>query len=159
MGGAAYLLRQSGERRTPSTSMAAVSLRHLSLSGPGHCPALNPPNILAIPRPDLCPPVWSQVSAATLRFRREDGLSGSFRGMRMVPELFDVLFIASQKLLFPLQPVLELRDLVEHQIEVSLPKLVDSLPLFGGEVFHGHVTCHIFDVHQAPECFAHIHVL
>lgn len=98
------------------------------------------------------------MSAAALRFGR-DGYLGLSAGTRVVPELFDVLFIAPQKLLFPLQPVLELSDLVEHQVEVSLPKLVDFLPLFGGEVFHGHVTCHVFDVHQAPECFAHIHVL
>lgn len=26
-------------------------------------------------------------------------------------------------------------------------------------MFHGHVTCHVFDVHQTPERLAHIHVL
>lgn len=76
-----------------------------------------------------------------------------------VPELVDVLLVSSQKLLLPLQPALELGDLIEHQVQVPLPQLVDSLPLFGGEVFHGHVTCHVLDVHQAPQRPAHVQVL
>lgn len=76
-----------------------------------------------------------------------------------VPELFNVFLVSSQKLLFSLQPVLELGDLIEHQIEVPLSELVDSLSLFGGEVFHGYVTGHVLDVHQTPEGLAHVHVL
>lgn len=126
--------------------MAAVSPRDLPLPGSGHRP-----QVLVIPHPGLCPPA--------LRFSGGSGGLGLSAGTRVVPELFNVCFVSSQKLLLSLQPVLELGDLIEHQVEVPLAKLVDSLPLFGGEVFHGHVTCHVLDVHQTPERFAHIHVL
>ena len=79
-------------------------------------------------------------SAAALRFSLENGGLGLSAGTWALPELFNVFLVSSQKLLFSLQPVLELGDLIEHHIEVSLSKLVDSLPLFGGEVFHRHVT-------------------
>lgn len=85
-------------------------------------------------------PSWSQGSAAALRCSPVKGGLGLPAGTRALPELFNVFFVSSQKLLFPLQPVLELGDLIEHQVKVSLSKLVDSLPLFGGEVLHGHVT-------------------
>lgn len=114
--------------------------RDVSLSGPSHRPA-PPPQYFSYSTPG--PSVllsWTLGSAAALRCSWENGDLGLSAGTWAVPELFDVFFVSSQKLLFSLQPVLELRDLIKHEIEVPLSKLVDFLPLFWGEVLHGHVT-------------------
>lgn len=80
-------------------------------------------------------------------------------GMRVVPELLQFLLVSLQELLFPLQPGLELSDLIKHQVQVLLSEVVDLLPLFGREVLQGHEAGHVLDVHQAAECLDHVRVL
>lgn len=141
--------------RTLSTWAAAFSWTDSPLLGPSHR-LPTPLQMLPSPKVSACS---GPGSPAAPRFSRENGHLAFSVGSPPVPELFYVFFVSSQKLLFSLQPVLELGDLIEHQIEVPLSEPVDSLSLFCGEVLHGYVPGHVLDVHQTPERFAHVHVL